>query len=408
MPRKPSIEIERPARGQIFRRLDDGTYVFWFDHHLINQFTTCPTYFNYRTMQSLRPKGGVSAAISIGQWWSSVMEYFYTLRPQNEPFTYLDIVACAGKAWVTNNMDDLAKRDPEKYEKFAMPVTKTEISRLLGNAAAEGFFQLYSERAKVYREAADLAAPEDVQVLLDKAEQLEKTTKFPLGPVLMAAKYFNTYAAQDAQNWKVIAAERAYGAHGEVMVGEERAYRPLSDMEDASRIIVFYMGKPDLVVFEPKTGLLMPVDHKTKDTIPYNVEVIWKPHPQTAGYIYAVREIAEDLGYDKVIVDRCVINVATRLEPGPKAKNQQRFRRVLVHYSESEIEEWRTEIMAKAWQLRDAIENNQFIRRESACHLYAGCEFRGVCSQPPQNRELVIKSDFKKAEPWSPYDEDEA
>jgi hypothetical protein len=362
-------------RGELYRVMDDGRYMFFFDHSTITNFGKCPTLFNYLTLQNYRRKGGYGVPVNVGSWWSKVMEYFYTFQPVLSgtegtivPRSVADIIACAGRAWVEGIYDEMEKTDPVRYAKFAMPMSRDEVARSLGQQSADVLMSFYEEKER-------------------------PRTALPIGPILMAVKYYNYCHENDYRDWRIIAAERAFGRYGEVMIGED------------DEVVVYYMGKPDLVVYDHANNLLMPVDHKTKDGIDKNIETIWKPHSQTQGYIFAVNSIAKQLGYD-VIVDRCVINVAARLEPGPTSKRQSRFHRVRPHYNQAEMLEWRDDIMLKATNLKHALQRSRFERHDTSCHLYGGCYFRDVCSRPPSNRDLVLKTDFVKTEPWSPYEED--
>jgi hypothetical protein len=389
-------ELKRKDKHELFRVLPDGRYAFWFDHSMMAGYTGCETFFNYHTIQRLRLKGPARIPMSVGSWWSNVLEYYYTLRPKKTPFTLEDMIGCAGKAWVDNNMDDLERANPDRYEKFAMPMDRTDVARALGQHTADAMFEHYIKRAEVMEASLALAmSEEEAKHLEDEAKRLRSRSHVPIGPLIMASKYYINFASMDERNWRVVAAERAFGADGEVFVGED------------DRVVVYYMGKPDLVVYEQDTNTLVPVDHKTKDNIPYNVDTIWKPHSQTQGYIYSVGKIAKDLGFD-VVVDRCVLNVAARLEPGPKAKQQGRFRRVRVSYNQAEIAEWQDDVMWKANRLRTSLETNRWQRDHGfTCHVYAGCDYRRICSQPPSNRDLVKQSDFITVEPWNPYGEEE-
>jgi hypothetical protein len=146
---------------------------------------------------------------------------------------------------------------------------------------------------------------------------------------------------------------------------------------------------------------------------------MYKPHPQTAGYIYAVNKML-DMMYGHNLTDaatrplsptKCIIMICARFRPTDKPRSgvrSPRFLPVYPQYSADEIEEWRQSVMEKCRRLRDSIERGVWTPRESACHLYYnGCVFRRVCSQPANIRQALLKSDFVKVEPWSPYNTEE-
>ena len=167
-------------------------------------------------------------------------------------------------------------------------------------------------------------------------------------------------------------------------------------------------------IYEEKTNCLAPLDQKTKDYIKSGVQDAWKPHAQTAGYIYSLRQLAKDIGFDGAIIDRCIISVCGRMRPAePRKKGDQpkpRFVRVRPHYAVEEIEEWRLNTIAMAENLRTALVEGRWIKDSGrVCTPFAGnpCEYRGICSRPAGVRPLIIQSDFQLVDPWSPFDDED-
>lgn len=238
------------------------------------------------------------------------------------------------------------------------------------------------------------------------------------GGVTMAIEYYDAFAAPHFRGWRVIGSELGFGWKDEVFLGED------------DKVVVYYGGKPDLVVLDYATNMVMPLDHKTKDSVPGNANVMFKPHPQTAGYIFALRELMKNLPIPElagvksaseiagrtralgfVEPTKCIIMIAARFRPTDKPRNgirKPRFLPVYPVYTSDEIEEWRLDVMEKCRTLRASIERQRWPRRESACHLYSnGCQFRRVCSTPAGSRNIVLASDFVRKEPWQPYDAEE-
>lgn len=305
--------------------------------------------------------------MSIGGWWSCVMEDFYNCMKEKGQVSKVEALMFAGKRWLEYDMDKMAIYAPEKYKKFAQPMEVKDFQRVISGAGASW--------------TSELAAALTV----------------PVGPLLMIARYHDLYHDHDAKNYKIISAEKGFGLKGEVVLGENEL------------VVVYYVGKPDLVFYQPNLDVLAPMDHKTTDYIKYNFQAMWKPHPQTAGYIYAINAICKTLGYDRY-VDRCIINGCGRQEGAvdrKSGKQRPRFARAFPTYTKGELEEWRQSVMDKVMRLKYALEFHKWIPRESACHLYAGCDFRRVCCQPREARPLVIQSDFQHVAAWEPYDPDE-
>lgn len=338
---------------QFYTIESDGRYHFKIDHHLISDANTCERYFKFKHMPDAEGKvwsgRGWSSAIQVGIWWSRVMELFYREMSIEASLPHQSLMEkFAVDAWLSQNMNaQFQLNDPDYYDKFGGPQ----------------------------------------------------------GALQMALEYYDSFAAVDFRSWTIIGSEKGFGLRNEILVGEDQD------------VVVHYVGKPDLVVIENSSGKLLPVDHKTKDSIPGNINEQFKPHPQTAGYIFACNELARQLGLSTKDTDRCIIRVAARLRPTDNPRKQKngapgikrpRFVNVYPNYSLAELAEWQHDIMAKARRLRYTIEHDEFIPRESACHLfYHGCQFRGVCSTPPASRDLVLRSNFTKIDPWTPYNVEE-
>lgn len=225
------------------------------------------------------------------------------------------------------------------------------------------------------------------------------------GARLMALEYHEAFGKQHFANWQVIGAELGFGWKDELPLGED------------DKVVVYYGGKPDLVILDKSQNMVMPLDFKTKDVIAGNSNVMFKPHPQTAGYIFAVSKMIDQMKNDQDIKvmdalpkvpTKCIIMICARFRPTDAPRSgvrSPRFLPVYPQYTADEIEEWRLSVMEKCRRLRDSIERNVWTPRESACHLfYHGCMFRRVCSQPANIRESILRSDFVKLEPWKPYD----
>jgi len=242
------------------------------------------------------------------------------------------------------------------------------------------------------------------------------------GAMLMALEYKQAFGQAHFQQWQIIGAELGFGWKDELKLGED------------DKVVVYYGGKPDLVVLDRAQNMIMPLDFKTKDSVPSNAATKYKPHPQTAGYIFAVRKMLEQIQDDQIdsshndaelhlnlkaiakmpkAPTKCVVMVCARFRPTDKPRSgirAPRFLPVYPNYDASEIEEWRNIVIEKCRRLRDSIERSVWVPREgdSSCHLYyTGCPFRRVCSVPANIRESVLKADFVKIEPWRPYTPEE-
>jgi hypothetical protein len=344
---------------QFYEILPDGRFKFRIDHHTINDHNTCDRYFKFRHMTD-----------DAGLVWGSKT---------------LNIKIALGSWW-------------------------SSVMEYLYHGMAYG--ELPSEH-HVYKYASDAWAEHDMERYKTQDQKsLEVYEKFggPDGARLMALEYYQAFAQAHYTQWQIIGTELGFGWKDELPLGED------------DRVVVYYGGKPDLVILDKSQNMIMPLDFKTKDSVPGNVSVMFKPHPQTAGYIFAVSKLIEQLKAmyqtdgNRVIPDvrqptKCVIMMCARFRPTEKPRDgvrKPRFCPVYPNYTADEIEEWRLSVMEKCRRLRDSIERSVWTPRESACHLfYNGCMFRRVCSVPANVRETTLRSDFVKIDPWKPYDVEE-
>jgi hypothetical protein len=223
----------------------------------------------------------------------------------------------------------------------------------------------------------------------------DKFSKFgdAAGAFLMLQEYFNSQYIVDKQSWKVVAVEEGFGLKREVFVGE------------SPRVIVYWIGKPDLVVVE--NDRLTPVDHKTVSRIDGTTISRYKPSTQMAGYVYSCEVIAKSLGYN-VRVDRAVVNICSRTRPSdnPRSgKKSPRFIRAYPNYSREEIAEWKRDVLNKCERIAHCLKNQDWNWAETSCHnMYMRpCDFIKLDSMTPSARDIVLQADFIQAQPWVPY-----
>ncbi len=316
----------------------DGRLEFRMDSSMLNSFA-CPQLFNYLYVQSQRRKG-MPGAMSIGSWWSKVLELFYINMQSRQQsgagyVTRSEMMAFAASAWQDCKMEQLKTQNPKAYADF------NGIN----------------------------------------------------GAIIMASEYYDRVGDIDNRNLRIVSSEAGFGLRGEMILFED------------NEIIIHYVGKPDLTVFDTASKVLAPMDHKTVDRVRSDLQRKYKPHGQTCGYIWALGKLAKDLGYDTP-VDRCIINVCGRLAPAENprdGKKKPRFTRVYPTYSPDEVEEWRLGVVNKVRAIRRAILSDEWYMNDKICHLYGGCDFRLVDAVAPANRYIVLGADFVKVEPWIPY-----
>jgi len=211
--------------------------------------------------------------------------------------------------------------------------------------------------------------------------------------VLMALRYFDETFDYDNNHWKVLSVEEGAGRRRELLVGE------------TSKVRVYYITLPDLMVLIDDKKLV-PVDHKTKDYIDTRLQHQFNPHLQTCGYIWTARYFATQQSLE-ITTNECLINVAARNEPGPRTKNDQRFKRIPIHYNPEQLDFWALRVLKAAERMRTCIETGFWDWNDESCHKYNGCEFRPLDSAPQDARLQVLKSSYVQKEPWVQYQPDE-
>lgn len=354
--------------NNLYQILPDGRWRIKFDAHMIGDFGTCETLFNFKHVpkedhegQVLRQRGGYSWYATFGIWWAHVMEDFYfhiqgaqapdLVKP--EPPTEGDLIRYATKWWLTDDMDRFALLAPKNYEKFS-----------------QGYIGL---------------------------EFAGKQIKFPVGAVHFAQGYWQYYQSmRDFDNWRVIATESTFGTSGDVIIGQ------------TAKVVVAFQGRPDIVIYNNSKSWIEPVDTKTTSSISSDFIDSWKPNAQLTGYCVAVHELCKQLKIETPEISHCVINGAARDIPAVKPRDggppKPRYDRIRISYSSDELLEWQEQMVIRAERLRYAIEHNKFMRRESACHNQYGhpCEYREICNKDLKDRETIIKGGYEWKEAWTP------
>lgn len=214
----------------------------------------------------------------------------------------------------------------------------------------------------------------------------------PACAVLMAVRYFDETYNYDINHWKVLSVEEGAGRRRELIVGANE------------RVRVYYITLPDLMVLIDGKDIA-PVDHKTKDNIDSRLQHMFKPHLQTCGYIWTARYFAQQQGL-QVTTNQCIINAAARNEPGPRSKNDQRFKRIPVHYNPEQLDAWAWRIIDAAERMRWCFEHDKWQWNDESCHKFSGCDYRPIDSAPADARLQVIQSAYAKKEPWVQYQPD--
>src|SRR6267378_865840 len=236
-----------------------------------------------------------------------------------------------------------------------------DASLLKSFSSCEAYF--YLKHVKNLRQKGfTITKPFPMSIGLDAcaAAEPDKFAQFGdlSGAVLMLQDYFNSQYSIDKHNWKVVAVEEGFGLRKEVFIGE------------SPRVVVYWVGRPDLVVTE--NDRLTPVDHKTVSRIDGFTTSRYKPSSQMPGYVHSCEVIAKSLGY-KVRVDRCVVNICSRARPSdnPRSgKKRPRFIRAYPNFTREEIDEWCRDVVNKCERIAHCLKTGEWGWSETTCHNF--------------------------------------
>jgi hypothetical protein len=81
--------------------------------------------------------------------------------------------------------------------------------------------------------------------------------------------------------------------------------------------------------------------------------------------------------------------------------NFTRFARNIVPRPEGVLEEWIKDFGFWARQMETCALEGYWPMNDKGCHMYAGCEFRDICSRSPETRQQWLNSNFTKRV-WDP------
>lgn len=334
------------------KKINDAEYEMYLDNHMLSSYSVCPSLFELKHIKNLRAKGGMSFYPAYGVWFHDVIQWFY--ENLEKGFDCEELFVTAARMWTEQEMQRFKETETKRFEKMC-----------------SGY------------------------------EDLVVGGRFPCpaAALSLASQYYQQYYTLDRENWTVLATEAGFGDNKEVSLGGTTITEGV--------VKFFYTGRPDLVVMDTE-GRVFPVDHKTTDRIDSHLMSEYKPHSETAGYIYAIEKILASLLKDKII-DRCVINVSAREVPTQKPRDggtpAPRFKRIYPMYSQDEIEEWETNTYQKYHEITKLIfGGGRFRWNETQCHNYSGCEFLRIHSVTPSSRETIIGADYVVSAPWKPYE----
>ena len=215
----------------------------------------------------------------------------------------------------------------------------------------------------------------------------------------IAAEMFHNYIAKRRgliKQYEVVAIEQPF------------AVPIFPDRDD-----IFYIGRFDKVIREPKSGKIILIEHKTTTSYkkggPFRTDYLesWSPNSQIDGYLYAANMLwpgqVKEVWVDAALVHKQIhdgfkfvpINRATEMMDS--WLYETRFWINLILAQEEEFYEAQTSMLEQPFM-------SVFPKNTGACTHYAGCSFRDICKSI-SNPALVSEPPLGyKKEHWSPFD----
>lgn len=120
----------------------------------------------------------------------------------------------------------------------------------------------------------------------------------------------------------------------------------------------------------------------------------FEPHNQMTLYSLAARVILAS-PIKGVIIDAAQVKLAENHE----------FKRGFTFRAPDQLEEWTQDLRFWFTMAEQFATAGYWPMNDTACGMYGGCRFRGICSKSPQVRERFLKSSFTKLseeERWNP------
>lgn len=115
----------------------------------------------------------------------------------------------------------------------------------------------------------------------------------------------------------------------------------------------------------------------------------FSPHNQMSLYSLAGR-VVFDQPVRGVLIDGIQIQV-----------NASRFSRGFANRTEDQLEEWFEDIRHWLALAERYASEARWPMNDSACGMYGGCTFQGICSKSPKVRDSFLQADFHQV-PWDP------
>lgn len=200
--------------------------------------------------------------------------------------------------------------------------------------------------------------------------------------------YLEQYREDTAKTLRLEDGEAAV----ELSFSFELDWGPESSKEVLTVIPYILCGHLDRVVeFNGETYVM---DHKTTTSTPGDYYFAqYEPNNQMSLYTLASQVIFQT-AIKGVIID--VIQLLAE---------ESRFTRAPTFRTPDQTQEWMEDLRRWLAKAEACAVEGHWPQNDTACSMYGGCRFRGVCSKSPQARQAFLEADFNQLpeeERWNP------
>jgi hypothetical protein len=110
------------------------------------------------------------------------------------------------------------------------------------------------------------------------------------------------------------------------------------------------------------------------------------------------------LDLNNQFIGQCIVTKSDRMYVNKigfqkTLKPEEKFERVAMSYTKARMAEWINETVSYAYDLKALMESGQYRHKMTSCmRRYGPCMYRPICQGEPNDRERIIREQFKIAE----------
>ena len=314
-----------------------------------------------------------------------------------------------GKTFVRINSSSLAvlqtcMRKSQYMLKEGLKAKTESPATCFGSAihsALEAFYRMPREARTLppdFAKRADLVIPQDATALALEAEHFLFRC---LGNFVRKAEPLRALPDSDKRSlnagvWSLTHYFTAYIDDPFVVLCDAKG--PITErfceavLYDSLVLEVTYFGTVDVVLFNERTGVTLPCDHKTSSVVGNDFYVRVAPNHQYTGYLWLAQKC---LGLE---VDSFLVNcIQVKPRPTTARGTPPHFPRQVTKRSPDDIEEFREAVLHAVRSYLSANEQSIWpLGDVNSCSMYGSCTYHSICSSPKSLRENIIDAAFAK------------